>query len=162
MQCVEEDMKLVKLCGDDAQNRVEWKIGIRGNRLTPASTEKQTLKRWWWSSVGLLNRFISYLTRWDRLQVIVCQQTKHILFELSLCYASIHVLGHWFDYARTRSQDKPTNLCYSDSDRAGHYIPFKTYQNLFNQLIPTEHLWDDGYIACRNHRALMRRWLHRV
>jgi len=32
----------------------------------------------------------------------------------------------------------------------------------FNQFIPKEHLWDDGYIACRNQRALMRRWLHRV
>jgi len=30
MQCVEEDMKLVKLCGDDAQDCVNWRIGIRG------------------------------------------------------------------------------------------------------------------------------------
>jgi len=30
MQCVEEDMKLVKLCGEDAQDRVDWRIGIRG------------------------------------------------------------------------------------------------------------------------------------
>jgi len=45
MQCVDEDMKLVKLCGDDARDRVDWRIGIRGDRLTRASTEKQTLKR---------------------------------------------------------------------------------------------------------------------
>jgi len=45
MQCVEEDMKLVKLCGDDAQDRVDWRIGIRGHRLARASKEKQTLKR---------------------------------------------------------------------------------------------------------------------
>jgi len=37
--CVEEDMRLVKLCGDDAKDRVDWKIGIRGNSLTRASTE---------------------------------------------------------------------------------------------------------------------------
>jgi len=40
MQCVEEDMKLVKSCGDDAQDHVDWRIGIRGDRLTRASTEK--------------------------------------------------------------------------------------------------------------------------
>jgi len=40
MQCVEEDTKLVKLCGDDVQDRVDWRIGIRGDRLTRASTEK--------------------------------------------------------------------------------------------------------------------------
>jgi len=40
MQCVEEDMKLVKLCGDDAQDRFDWTIGIRGDHLTRASTEK--------------------------------------------------------------------------------------------------------------------------
>jgi len=45
MQSVEEDMKLVKLCGDDAQDCVNWRIGISGNRLTLAKTEKQTLKR---------------------------------------------------------------------------------------------------------------------
>jgi len=48
MQCVEEDMKLVKLCGDDAQDRVDCRIEIRGDRQTRASTEKQKLKRWWW------------------------------------------------------------------------------------------------------------------
>jgi len=42
MQSVEKDMRRVKLCGDDAQDRVDWRIGIRGNRLTRASTEKQT------------------------------------------------------------------------------------------------------------------------
>jgi len=36
---------MVKLCEDDAQDRVDWRIGIKGNRLTRASTEKQTLKR---------------------------------------------------------------------------------------------------------------------
>jgi len=46
MQCVEEDIKLVKLCGDDA--RVDWRIGMRGDRLTHASAEKYTFKRWWW------------------------------------------------------------------------------------------------------------------
>jgi len=45
MQRLEEYMKLVKLCGDDAQDRVNWRIGIRGDHLTRASTEKQTLKR---------------------------------------------------------------------------------------------------------------------
>jgi len=45
MQCVEDDMRRVNLCGDDAQDRVNWRIGIRGNCLTRASTEKQTLKR---------------------------------------------------------------------------------------------------------------------
>jgi len=35
-----EDMRLVKLCGEDAQDRVDWIIGIRGNSLTRASTEK--------------------------------------------------------------------------------------------------------------------------
>jgi len=40
MQCVEDDMRRVKLCGDDAQDRVDWRIGIRGNRFTRASTEK--------------------------------------------------------------------------------------------------------------------------
>jgi len=54
MQCVEDDMKLVKLCGNDAQDRVDWRIGIRGNRLTRASTEKQTLKRYWWMIMTLL------------------------------------------------------------------------------------------------------------
>jgi len=29
MQCVGEDMRLVKLCGDDAQDRVDWRIGTR-------------------------------------------------------------------------------------------------------------------------------------
>jgi len=29
MQGVEEDMKLVKLCGDVTQDRVDWRIGIR-------------------------------------------------------------------------------------------------------------------------------------
>jgi len=38
-------MKLAKLCGDDAQDRVDWRIGIRVDRITQASTEKQTLKR---------------------------------------------------------------------------------------------------------------------
>jgi len=34
MQCVEEDTNLVKLCGADAQDRVDWRIiGIRGDRL---------------------------------------------------------------------------------------------------------------------------------
>jgi len=33
-------MRLVKLCGDDAQDRVDWIIGIRGNSLTRASTEQ--------------------------------------------------------------------------------------------------------------------------
>jgi len=42
VQCVEEDMRLVKLCGDDAQDRVDWRIG---SGLTRSSTEKQTLKR---------------------------------------------------------------------------------------------------------------------
>jgi len=32
-------MRLVKLCEDDAQDRVDWIIGIRGNSLTRASTE---------------------------------------------------------------------------------------------------------------------------
>jgi len=36
--------KKVKLFGHDAQDRVDWRIGIRGDRLTRASTEKQTLK----------------------------------------------------------------------------------------------------------------------
>jgi len=45
MQCVEEDMKQGKLCGDVAQDRVDWRIRIREDRLTRASTEKQTLKR---------------------------------------------------------------------------------------------------------------------
>jgi len=44
LQCVEKDMKLVKLCGDDEQDRVDWRIGIRGDRLTRASLEKQMLK----------------------------------------------------------------------------------------------------------------------
>jgi len=30
LQCVEEDKKLVKMCGDDAQDRVDWRIRIRG------------------------------------------------------------------------------------------------------------------------------------
>jgi len=38
-------MQCRKLCGDDAQHRVDWRIGIRGNHLTRASTEKQTLNR---------------------------------------------------------------------------------------------------------------------
>jgi len=42
---LEEDMKLVKLCGENRQDCVDWRIGIRGDRLTSASTEKQTLKR---------------------------------------------------------------------------------------------------------------------
>jgi len=34
-------MRLVKLCGDDAQDRVDWRTGIRqGNSLTRARTEK--------------------------------------------------------------------------------------------------------------------------
>jgi len=33
-------MRLVKLCGDDAQDRVDWRIVIRGNSLSRASTEK--------------------------------------------------------------------------------------------------------------------------
>jgi len=48
MQCVEEpeeDIKLVKLYGDDAQDHVDWRIGNRGDRVTRASTEEQTLKR---------------------------------------------------------------------------------------------------------------------
>jgi len=45
MQCVEEDIRLVKLCGDDEQERVDWRIWIRGNRLTRAGTVKQTLIR---------------------------------------------------------------------------------------------------------------------
>jgi len=44
-----------------------------------------------------------------------------------------------------------------------HFVFFVPWwHNVYNQLIPIEHLWDDGYIACRNHRALIRRWLHRV
>jgi len=33
-------MRLVKLCGDNAQDRVDWIIGTRENNLTRASTEK--------------------------------------------------------------------------------------------------------------------------
>jgi len=33
MQCLEDDMRRVKLCGDDAQDRVDRRIGIRGDRL---------------------------------------------------------------------------------------------------------------------------------
>jgi len=40
MQCVEMDVRRVKLCGDDAQDRVDWRIGIRGDCLTRASMEK--------------------------------------------------------------------------------------------------------------------------
>jgi len=39
MQCVEDDMRRVKLCGDDARHRVDWRIGIMGNRVTRASTK---------------------------------------------------------------------------------------------------------------------------
>jgi len=39
MQCVEDDMRRVKLCGDDAQDRVDWRIGIRGTVL-PLKTRK--------------------------------------------------------------------------------------------------------------------------
>jgi len=37
-------MKLVKLCGDDAQDRVDWRIGISRNRLAHARPENQTGK----------------------------------------------------------------------------------------------------------------------
>jgi len=44
MQCVEDDIRRVKLCEDDAQDRVDWRIGIRGNRLTHASMENTDVK----------------------------------------------------------------------------------------------------------------------
>jgi len=45
MQCVEEDMRLVKLCRDNAPDHVDWRTGIRGSRLTHAIKKKQMLKR---------------------------------------------------------------------------------------------------------------------
>ena len=44
-ECVNEDMKKLKLNKEDAQDRVAWKNGITGYRLTRASTETWTLKR---------------------------------------------------------------------------------------------------------------------
>jgi len=44
MQCVEEHMKLVKLCGDDAQDRVDWRIEIRGGPFNPCKHGKTDVK----------------------------------------------------------------------------------------------------------------------
>jgi len=44
MQCVEEDMRLVTLCGDDAQDRVDCRIGIRGTASNPCKHEKTDVK----------------------------------------------------------------------------------------------------------------------
>jgi len=43
-----------------------------------------------------------------------------------------------------------------------YYIDIIACSVVINQFIPNQHLWDDGYIACRNQSAILRRWLHRV
>ena len=44
-ECVQDDMKRMKLRREEAQDRAAWKSGILGNRLTRASTETKTLNR---------------------------------------------------------------------------------------------------------------------
>jgi len=44
MQCLEDDMRRVKLCGDDAQDRVDWRIGIRGGPFNPCKHGKTDVK----------------------------------------------------------------------------------------------------------------------
>jgi len=45
MQCVEEDMNLVKLCGNDAQDCVDWRIGIKKQGKTDVKTMRMMIMK---------------------------------------------------------------------------------------------------------------------
>ena len=44
-ECIEEDMSNLKLSVEDTQDRVVWRNGILGNRLTRAVARKNDVKR---------------------------------------------------------------------------------------------------------------------
>jgi len=64
------------LCGDDAQDRFDWTIGIRGDHLTRASTEKQTLffKHRRTDDDDLLNNIILVNDCWNQKRCMSAHQ----------------------------------------------------------------------------------------